>query len=107
MTVFAPSHELTELDATKRVRYSLGMIVGDDELRQDQRYLTARDDRHQRALHGWGVVSGLELVVEDGGHLEVHPGAAVDGTGRWICIDVTQCADLLPWLAARDDLPAM
>ena len=107
MTVFAPSHELTELDPTKRVRYSLGMIVGDDELRQDQRYLTARDDRHQRALHGWGVVSGLELVVEDGGHLEVHPGAAVDGTGRWICIDVTQCADLLPWLAARDDLPAM
>ena len=62
MTVFAPSHELTELDPTKRVRYSLGMIVGDDELRQDQRYLTARDDRHQRALHGWGVVSGLELV---------------------------------------------
>jgi hypothetical protein len=107
MTVFAPSHELTELDPTKRVRYSLGMIVGDDELRQDQRYLTARDDRHQRALHGWGVVSGLELVLEDAGHLEVHPGAAIDGVGRWICIDVTQCADLLPWLAEQEGLPAM
>lgn len=107
MTVFAPSHELTELDPTKRVRYSLGMIVGDDELRQDQRYLSARDDRHQRALHGWGVASGLELEMGDGGHLEVHPGAAVDGTGRWICVDVTQCADLLPWLQAQDDLPTM
>lgn len=107
MTVFAPSHELTELDPTKRVRYSLGMIVGDDELRQDQRYLMARDERHQRALHGWGVASGLELVLEDEGHLEVHPGAAIDGTGRWICIDVTQCADLLPWLTAHvDELPA-
>ena len=105
MTVFAPSHELTELDPTKRVRYSPGMIVGDDELRQDQRYFAARDERHQRALHGWGVVSGLELVLQDAGHLEVHPGAAVDGTGRWICIDVTQCADLLPWLATREDLP--
>ena len=106
MTVFAPSHELSELDPIKRVRYSLGMIVGDDELRQDQRYLMARDDRHQRALHGWGVVSGLELVLEDDGHLEVHPGAAIDGTGRWIGIDVTQCADLLPWLTSRiDDLP--
>jgi hypothetical protein len=108
MTVFAPSHELTDLDPNKRVRYSLGMIVGDDELRQDQCYLMGRDERHQRALHGWGVVSGLELVLEAAGHLEVHPGAAIDGTGRWICVDVTQCADLLPWLTEhKDDLPAL
>ncbi|WP_110240087.1 hypothetical protein [Nocardioides gilvus] len=108
MTVFAPSHEMSELDPDKRVRYSLGMIVGDDELRQDQRYLMARDERHQRALHGWGVVAGLELVIADEAHVEVHPGAALDAQGRWIGIDVTQCADLLPWLAAhREELPAL
>lgn len=106
MSTFVTATELAELDPTKRVNHALGMIIGADDLRQDQRYLTARDERHQRVLHGWGVVSGLLVDYDEDLRLRVHPGLAVDGVGRSICVDRTQCADLLGWLRAQGDAVA-
>lgn len=103
MSTFVTATELADLDPSKRVNYTLGMIIGADDLRQDQRYLTARDERHQRTLHGWGVVSGLVVDIDPEGRLRVQPGLAVDGIGRDICLDRAQCADLLAWLNARAD----
>lgn len=101
MSVFTAGGELSELDPHTRARYLRGMIIGDDELRQDQRYVLARDEQHQRALHGWGVVCGLELAFGDDDHLEVRPGLAVDHAGRSICVPVTQCADLAAWIEGQ------
>lgn len=103
MSTFVTATELAELDPSKRVNYTLGMIIGADDLRQDQRYLTARDERHQRTLHGWGVVSGLVVDVDPDDRLRVNPGLAVDGIGRDICLERPQCADLLAWLNAHAD----
>jgi hypothetical protein len=102
MTTFSPAAALGALDPNTRVNYTLGMILGAEDLRQDQRYQMARDDRHQRALHGWGVACGLEVDIGDGSELRVHPGMAVDAVGQTICISSTQCADLLAWLADQD-----
>lgn len=104
MSTFTTASDLANLDPRKRTGYSIGMVVGADELSQDQRYLTNRDERHQRALHGWGVVSGLGVQFGDDNELQVLPGTAIDAVGRLICIDTTQCADVLSWVNAQEEV---
>lgn len=99
------------LDPTKRVNYTLGLVLGEDEFRQEQRYFIERGRLHNRALHGYGTVSGLavRVVATDDGDAEVQvgPGLAVDPFGESIAVETTQCARLTPWLnrsANRDRL---
>jgi hypothetical protein len=93
-------------DPSKRVRYTRGMVLGEDDLHQEQLHLRARDDAGVRALHGYGTVSGLDVRWDlDTGRLDVAPGLAVDPVGRLVCVPAEQCADLLRWLDAhREDL---
>lgn len=99
------------LDASKRVHYTLGLVLGEDEFRQEQGYFIERDRLHNRALHGYGTVSGLAVEVVPAGdgdaEVRVRPGLAVDPFGESIAVDATQCARLAPWLsrsATRDRL---
>ncbi|HLO03156.1 MAG TPA: hypothetical protein VK191_08615 [Symbiobacteriaceae bacterium] len=97
------------LDPQKRLRYSLGLILGEDELAQEQFYFLERGRLHNRALHGYGTVSGLALQVKPGeSKVTVTPGLAVDPFGREIKVTPAQCADLAQWLDAQglDALPA-
>ncbi|MDA0166265.1 hypothetical protein OM076_38730 [Solirubrobacter ginsenosidimutans] len=86
------------LDPRKRVNYALGLVLGEDEFRQEQFYLRERDHRAVRALHGYGTVAGL-AVAFDQGRVVVRPGLAVDGAGRFICVPSDQCANLDDWVA--------
>jgi hypothetical protein len=87
------------LDPHKRVNYQLGLVLGEDEFRQDQFHHRERDHHATRALHGYGTVSGLGVSYDDGtGRLHVHPGLAVDPAGRLICVPVEYCASLSGWL---------
>lgn len=89
-------------DPRKRVRYTHGMVLGEEDLVQEQAYLRARDHLAVRALHGYGTVAGLEVSWDaTAGRLEVSPGLAVDPVGRLVCVDGTQCADLGDWLASH------
>ncbi len=93
------------LDPRKRVNYALGLVLGEDEFRQEQFYLRERDHRAVRALHGYGTVAGLGVTIGEGQTAVVHPGLAVDPPGRFMCVSSEQCADLPAWLAAhRDDV---
>ena len=100
----------TVADPRKRVRYFTGLVLGPEEFQADQRYFMARDERHQRALHGYGVVSGLTVAPRtdpDTGNPQVAVGAgqAVTPRGEGVCVPLAQCADLNLWLEAhRDDL---
>jgi hypothetical protein len=84
--------------------------MGPEEFQQDQLYFMARDELHQRALHGYGVVSGLGVSPRanpDTGNPEVlvAAGLAVNPRGESICVPRAQCGDLDSWLEAhRDDL---
>ncbi len=85
------------LDTEKRVRYSLGLVLGVDEFEQEQFYFLERDRQHNRALHGYGTVCGLRLTVE-GTKVLVTAGLAVNPQGKLIRVPRDQCADLNDWL---------
>jgi hypothetical protein len=89
------------IDTLKRVRYSAGLVLGVDEFEQEQAYFMARDRLHQRALHGYGTVNGLDVSLRDAAgspEIVVAPGLAVDPHGRSICVPAAQCAKINEWL---------
>lgn len=91
----------TPLDPSKRVKYSMGLVLGVEEFEQEQYYLMERDRIHQRALHGYGTAVGLkvEFKKDDGvPNVLVSPGIAVNPRGDTICVPQSQCADLDGWL---------
>jgi hypothetical protein len=90
------------LDPRKRVNYSLGLVLGEDEFRQDQLHLRERDHLATRALHGYGTVSGLAVEADDA-LVTVSAGLAVDPRGRLVCVPTAQCADLNEWLASNEE----
>lgn len=103
MSGFTPTGGSTAgLDPHKRVNYQLGLVLGEDEFRQDQFHHRERDHQATRALHGYGTVSGLGVFYDEGtGRLHVRPGLAVDPAGRLLCVPVEYCASLAGWL--RED----
>lgn len=100
------SAALTKPDPFKRVKYTMGLVLGVDEFEQEQTFFLERDRLQNRMLHGYGTVCGLELSA-DGTKVTVTPGLAVDPLGREIRVTPDQCADLSNWLAVqqnRDDV---
>jgi hypothetical protein len=63
-------------EGLERTRYYPHQLVGADDLTQDQRYVRDKLRRHNRLLHGWGVVCGAcvrlnrrnpcEIIVDPG-----------------------------------------
>ena len=95
------------LDPHKRVCYSQGLVLGVDEFVQEELYFLEQGRRHNRSLHGYGTVCGLQVVVRDAGaegpEIFVGPGLAVDPRGRFIQVPVAQCARLNDWLERYGD----
>lgn len=75
-----PAMEGTGLE---RSRYFAGLLLTDAELTTDQHYFRERLRRHNRDLHGWGVVCGLEIGCDPdcAEQIIVHPGHAIDSRG--------------------------
>lgn len=61
----ATLNDCTQLDATllERVNYFPRQLLTADDLVADQEYFIAKLRRHNRYLHGWGVVCGLNISV--------------------------------------------
>ena len=56
------------------------MLVGPDELTQDQTWIRDKLRRHNRLLHGWGVVCGCDVTQATGANGEKVP---------WtVCVDI-------------------
>ena len=78
----------------KRVNYFVGQLLGLDDFRVEQQYHREKRKMHNRFLHGWGVVSGLQVSVADGA-LRVEPGLALDCEGNEVLV-LTPVACRLP-----------
>lgn len=65
----------------RRVNYFDRQHIRVAELRDEQSYHVALRRRHNLTHHTWGIVVGLEMVVENGAPA-IRPGVAVDGYGR-------------------------
>lgn len=108
MTDFsAQCPEALTLDPSKRVCYSNGLVLGVDEFVQEELYLLERHRLHNRALHGYGTVCGLEVGERDlgqGPELVVGPGLALDPRGREVRVPRAQCARLNEWLERHPEV---
>ena len=81
---------------TERPRYFFGQVIGVDDLEQEQLYHRDKARRHNRFLHGWGIVRGLE--VRAGAHatrkVTISPGYALDRHGEEIVVSRSVAVDL-------------
>lgn len=88
----------SEAVSLERLRYFPRQLLTADDMRAEQEYFRDKQRRHNRLLHGWGVVCGLE--VRQTGPLEVMvcPGYALGPCGDEICVcepvklDLASCA---------------
>ncbi|GAB4525698.1 MAG: hypothetical protein OHK0046_41780 [Anaerolineae bacterium] len=71
----------TNFDPGQRVNYVKGQILGVNEFIQEQVYFLAKEYQHNRALHGYGVVWGLEVTARIKGQ-EQEEGAEDKGGSR-------------------------
>lgn len=87
------------------VNYHFGQLLGVEDFRADQGFHIGHQRRHQRLLHGWGVVWGLAVsFVAETRELRVAPGHALDRQGRDLVVAAAQCMSLPAWWAKhRDD----
>jgi hypothetical protein len=84
----------------ERIRYFPGRLLGEADLAQEQLYLREKARRHNRMLHGWGVVSGLRVREGPGTEeITVEPGYALDPNGDEIVV----ADDVIVALCREDD----
>src|SRR6266496_4354125 len=93
MTTFVTPAQVTPSDPTRHVNYTLGMILGVDDLTQEFTYLSGRDQWMARDLIGYGTVSGLQVTTETeaekGPRVVVTEGVAVTPRGQLVRITAT------------------
>lgn len=78
------------LECLDRTRYFSGQLLTEADLNNEQSYLLAKNRLHNRFLHGWGVVCGLQVVCSDcDGWVTVKTGYAIDPCGN----DIIVCED--------------
>lgn len=72
---------------TERNRYFTGKFMTAGDFEKDQNYQVNRHRLHNRLLHGWGIVCGLDVAKHRDPECEkrwviVQPGTAIDCCGR-------------------------
>ena len=72
-------------DSRSRVHYFDDQFLRTQDFSDEQEYHVAAHRRHNIAHHVWGIVVGLELVVEEGAAF-LEPGVGVDGFGRELVV---------------------
>jgi hypothetical protein len=80
-----------EGEPLKRPHYFDGQLLDAATLQLEQEYHREKDRRHNRNLHGFGIVSGLGVRVEtatdtSGGRLVIEPGYAIDPCGEELAV---------------------
>src|SRR5688572_14408506 len=72
-----------------RPRFFTGKLITADDLALEQQYFLEKLRRHNRSLHGFGIVSGLK-VTTNSGRITVDAGMALDCQGNELVIQTVQ-----------------
>jgi hypothetical protein len=80
----------------ERVRYFFGKLLSVEDFQDEQSYFLNRLRRHNRFLHGWGVVSGLEVSLTKANEVVVSAGLAIDCAGNEIAASAPVRISLAP-----------
>ena len=86
-------------DPPRRVKFFEGMLLTAADFAAEQEYHRGMRYLHNR-LHGYGTVSGLEVVATRG-RVRVSPGMAIDVLGREIVVTAPLALRLEPHRNAR------
>lgn len=73
----------------ERTSFHSGQLLTADDLNREQNYFRNKLKRHNRVLHGFGVISGLRVTAA-GGKILVEPGFALDCEGNEIVVGESQ-----------------
>jgi hypothetical protein len=91
----------------ERVRFFPRQILGADDLNTEQRYFREKQRRHNRYLHGWGVVCGCEVkpspTKDKPFQVVICPGYVVTPCGDEIMIGTPALFDLATCLVSSED----
>ena|SRR5437762_8778802 len=79
----------------ERPRFFPGSELAPEDLELQQQYFREKLKRHNRVLHGFGIVSGLKVMVKSG-EILVEPGLALDCEGNEIILGTTESIVLRP-----------
>ncbi len=88
------------LQSLKRPRFFDGRLLTAAEFNLEQTYVLEKFKRHNRSLHGFGIVSGLNVTVESG-KVQVSPGLASDCSGNELIVDSDQSVNLTGLVGLR------
>jgi hypothetical protein len=83
-------------DLIQRPRFFEGQVLASTDLTATIDYARGEQARHDRLVHEWGIVDGLQLIATaQGGFVTVRvsAGLAIDGTGREIVVPNDQILD--------------
>ena len=98
----------TGLQCLERPRFFAGQLLTDTELTGEQAYVLAKSRLHNRYLHGWGVVCGLEVFCHPcEGQVTVTSGYALSPCGDDIVLcanDTVNVCDLIQRCRERERL---
>src|ERR1044072_230469 len=73
----------------KRPNFFSGKLLTAEDLAQEQEYVLDKLKRHNRTLHGFGIISGLKVSAR-AGQISVAPGIALDCEGNELVVDSAQ-----------------
>lgn len=74
------------LECLCRPRFFAGQLLTDDTFNSLDRYIIEKNKLHNRYLHGWGVVCGLEVVCGPCNEVTVRPGYALSPCGEDVIV---------------------
>jgi hypothetical protein len=85
----------------KRLNYYNSQFLKENDFNDEQLYHNQMRRFHNRALHTWGIVQGLEVAqVSDTASVTVSPGIAIDRLGQEIVLPETSDKKILDAFAA-------
>lgn len=102
---FSAAPSVAKPDPSKRVNYTLGMMLGVDDFNQEFAYLSGRDHWVARDALGYGTLSGLQVSLQqtaNGPKISVTSGTALTPRGKLVRVCPAQCALLNDWLTANE-----
>lgn len=76
---------MAESQPLKRPRFFNGKLLSAADFDLEQQYFREKFRRHNRSLHGFGVVSGLK-VTTSAGKIVITPGLALDCLGNEVVV---------------------
>ena len=95
---------LEERVVPERLNYENGVLLDENDFKDEQTYFRGRLGRALAFLHGAGTVAGLAVAeTESHSHIiVVSPGLALDPIGRLIELQVPYCIRAPLWFAAQE-----